>query len=169
MARKAKSRKIPEPRIVNGEAHRAVEVTRAKDSGRFTVKRLAASGRILRRVSDSRSDSSQDGIKVRAYAVNDLLGEKAAAAATPGMKVSDALSWLESGAEPTSEESRKVVDLEYVITRARLLWADDETVSSWLYGNNSFLGGSRPIDVLETEGAAPVIEALDQESTGSFA
>jgi uncharacterized protein (DUF2384 family) len=39
----------------------------------------------------------------------------------------------------------------------------------WLVGSEPLLGGARPIDVVVTEGAAPVIRAIDGIAQGAFA
>ncbi len=39
----------------------------------------------------------------------------------------------------------------------------------WLVGQEPFLDGSRPIDVLAIRGVAPLIEALDGIDAGAYA
>jgi hypothetical protein len=55
-----------------------------------------------------------------------------------------------------------------VYSRARLVWGGD-TAIVWLESANAFLAGSRPLDVLRTEGPARVLLALDAEMGGGAA
>ena len=86
-----------------------------------------------------------------------------------GVPDSQCARWIRGEDSPNAENARAIVDLEYVVARARLLWSDDETVNLWLNGRNAFLGGARPIDVIMTRGVSPVVDALDQEMAGAFA
>ena len=74
-----------------------------------------------------------------------------------------------SGKEPLSSEmSRRVVDLHDVLTRILRIYGR-EAAALWLTGSEPLLGGSRPIDVLALEGAAPVIRAIDGIARGAYA
>jgi hypothetical protein len=66
-----------------------------------------------------------------------------------------------------SENERRVVDLEYVMSRLLRLYPRD-VAQTWLLSHNAHLG-SRPIEVLKLSGALPVIEAIDAEEQGAFA
>lgn len=66
-----------------------------------------------------------------------------------------------------SENERRVIDLEYVLSRLLRLYPRD-VAQTWLLSPNAHLG-SRPIDVLKLSGALPVIEAIDAEEQGAFA
>jgi uncharacterized protein (DUF2384 family) len=39
----------------------------------------------------------------------------------------------------------------------------------WLLGSEPLLGGARPIDVLVSEGAVPVVRAIDGIAEGAYA
>lgn len=74
-----------------------------------------------------------------------------------------------SGAEPIGAEmARRIVDLHDVLTRI-LRVHGREVAAQWLVGSEPLLGGARPIDVLVTEGAAPVIRAIDGIAQGAYA
>jgi uncharacterized protein (DUF2384 family) len=74
-----------------------------------------------------------------------------------------------SGKEPLSSEmSRRVIDLHDVLTRILRIYERD-AAALWLTGSEPLLGGSRPIDVLALEGAAPVIRAIDGIAQGAYA
>jgi uncharacterized protein (DUF2384 family) len=74
-----------------------------------------------------------------------------------------------SGTESISAEmGRRIVDLHDILTRILRLYGSD-AASMWLVGSEPLLGGARPIDVLVTEGAAPVIRAIDGIAAGAFA
>lgn len=108
-------------------------------------------------------------IQARTDAVAQALGSKAKLAQVLKVSPSQPTRWISGDEAPNSENTRAIVDLEHVVTRARLLWRDEETVSSWLNGRNAFLDGARPIDVIALHGSGPVIEALDQETAGVYA
>jgi uncharacterized protein (DUF2384 family) len=74
-----------------------------------------------------------------------------------------------AGSEAVSAEmGRRIVDLHDVLTRILRVFPKD-AAAMWLYGAEPLLGGARPIDVLVTEGAAPVIRAIDGIAQGVFA
>ncbi|MFS0852542.1 hypothetical protein [Microbacterium sp. 179-I 3D4 NHS] len=108
-------------------------------------------------------------IPARTELVAKALGSRAVLARTLGVSNSQPTRWISGQESPNSENTRAIVDLEHVVARARLLWADDDTVNSWLIGNNAYLDGARPIDVITTQGSGPVIDALDQAMAGAFA
>lgn len=108
-------------------------------------------------------------IGLRADTVAKALGSRTKLAQLLKVSVSQPTRWIKGDESPNSENTRTIVDLEHVVTRARLLWGDDEVVNAWLTGRNGFLDGARPIDVIATEGSGPVIDALDQATAGAFA
>jgi uncharacterized protein (DUF2384 family) len=67
-----------------------------------------------------------------------------------------------------SEMGRRIVDLHDVLTRILRVYAR-EAAATWLVGSEPLLGGARPIDVLVSEGAAPVIRAIDGIAEGAYA
>ena len=74
-----------------------------------------------------------------------------------------------SRTEPVSAEmGRRIVDLHDVLTRILRVYSRG-AASMWLVGSEPLLGGARPIDVLVTEGASPVIRAIDGISQGAYA
>ena len=74
-----------------------------------------------------------------------------------------------SGTEAVSAEmGRRIVDLHDILTRI-LRVCPREAAAMWLVGSEPLLGGARPIDILATEGAAPVIRAIDGISQGAYA
>jgi len=74
-----------------------------------------------------------------------------------------------SGRETISAEmGRRIVDLHDILTRILRVYPR-EAASMWLVGSEPLLGGARPVDVLVTEGAAPVIRAIDGLAEGAYA
>jgi uncharacterized protein (DUF2384 family) len=74
-----------------------------------------------------------------------------------------------SGAEAIGQEmGRRIIDLHDVLTRILRVY-NRQAAAMWLVGSEPLLGGARPIDVLVTEGAAPVIRAIDGIAAGAFA
>ncbi len=104
----------------------------------------------------------------RTASVADALGSRSKLATLLAVSASQPTRWIDGDETPNLENARVIVDLDHVIARAGLVWKPAVT-TAWLSGHNSFLGGARPIDVIKTEGAAAVIEALDQELAGAYA
>lgn len=107
-------------------------------------------------------------ISQRVANVTAALGSNAKLATLLGISASQPTRWIQGDEAPNPENARAIVDLDYVVARAGLVWLP-EVVTEWLYGHNSFLGGARPIDVLKTQGSADVVDALDQELSGAYA
>lgn len=76
--------------------------------------------------------------------------------------------WVAGKEAVSAEMGRRIVDLHDVLTRIMRVY-DRDTAAMWLVGSEPLLAGARPIDVLVTEGAAPVIRAIDGISQGAFA
>lgn len=114
-------------------------------------------------------DAAGPDVQWRAKSAAEALGSRTRLADALGVSDSQPTRWSRGEDSPNAENARAIVDLEYVVARARLLWSDDETVNLWLNGRNAFLGGARPIDVIMTRGVSPVVDALDQEMAGAFA
>ncbi len=74
-----------------------------------------------------------------------------------------------SGTEAVSTEmGRRIVDVHDVLTRILQVYPR-EAAAMWLVGSEPLLGGARPLDVLVTEGASPVIRAIDGIAQGAYA
>lgn len=65
------------------------------------------------------------------------------------------------------KSQRAVLDLDYVLARLLRLYPK-ELADLWLTSYNHHLG-ARPVDVLQMEGARPVIDAIDAEEQGAYA
>jgi uncharacterized protein (DUF2384 family) len=68
--------------------------------------------------------------------------------------------WSAGTESISSEMGRRIVDLHDVLTRILRVYGR-EAAAMWLVGSEPLLGGARPIDILVSEGAAPVIRAID--------
>ncbi|MEO6990335.1 MAG: hypothetical protein ABI346_03785 [Candidatus Baltobacteraceae bacterium] len=66
------------------------------------------------------------------------------------------------------EIARRAIDLDHVLTRAAQIF-QPPVVLDWLLGGDPFLNGARPVDVLATHGAGPLLEALDGAAAGAYA
>jgi hypothetical protein len=65
------------------------------------------------------------------------------------------------------ENQRRVLDLDYVMSRLLQLYPKEQA-HIWLQSHNSHLG-ARPLDVLRSRGAGPVVDAIDAEAEGAYA
>lgn len=156
--------------------------TRGSRAARSTARSAARHGKVLaqggargRAASSARSEGRASatavdlGLQGRAANVAQGLGSRAKLAGALNVSASQPTRWISGEEAPNASNARAIVDLDYVITRARQLWGDDKTVGAWLQGANAFLGGARPIDAVMTQGVTKVIDALDQEMSGAFA
>lgn len=125
------------------------------------------SGRL--RGSESALAQFRAGFKVRTESAANALGGNTALADYLGVNKAQLSRWTSGDSLPTTENARVLADLDYVVTRLRLVWGDGFTVYNWLMGSNSFLEGARPIDILCLRGVAPVLEAIELEIAGAYA
>lgn len=84
-----------------------------------------------------------------------------------GVSGSQPARWRTGKERVSGENLRRVVDLDYVVTRLLMTW-EPTVARSWLDGDNPHLGG-RPIDVIRLRGPAAIIPALDAEDAGAYA
>lgn len=75
--------------------------------------------------------------------------------------------WRRSQEGIDPENQRRVLDLDYVMSRLLQLYPPD-LAREWLRSHNAHLG-ARPVDVLRQRGVAPVIQAIDAEAEGAYA
>jgi uncharacterized protein (DUF2384 family) len=76
--------------------------------------------------------------------------------------------WGAENESISAEMGRRIVDLHDILTRILRVYPR-EAAAMWLVGSEPLLGGARPIDVLVTEGAAPVVRAIDGLAQGAYA
>lgn len=104
----------------------------------------------------------------RAATVAEAIGNRAKLAKLLAVSPSQPTRWIDGTETPNPTNAQTIVDLDYVVARAGLLWKP-AVITEWLNGHNAFLDGARPIDVIKIHGSATVIDALDQELSGAYA
>ncbi len=77
-------------------------------------------------------------------------------------------SWTSRRYAISPEYAQRVIELHDVLVRALQVF-QPRTAMDWLVGNEPFLGGARPVDVLVTRGAAPLIDALEGIEATAYA
>lgn len=82
----------------------------------------------------------------------------------PGMVT----NWKNRRHRMSPEYARRVIELHDAFVRALQVF-QPQVLMQWLVGNEPFLNGARPIDVLVTRGAAPLIDALAAVESTSYA
>jgi uncharacterized protein (DUF2384 family) len=65
-------------------------------------------------------------------------------------------------------EADRSQDLHDILIRILCIYSRD-AAAMWLVGSEPLLGGARPIDVLLTEGAGPVLRAIEGIAEGAYA
>lgn len=68
----------------------------------------------------------------------------------------------------SADIERRIADLHHVLTRILRVFPKDAALM-WLHGFEPLLGGARPVDVLQTQGDAPVIRAIEAIAQGASA
>lgn len=109
------------------------------------------------------------GPQHRAEFVRDVLGGTRSAAAMLGVAPSQASRWVSGDSAPGPKQARVLVDVEYVLARLMILWADAGLARDWLETPNGHLGGIRPADWIRERGTAEVVEAIQAEAAGAYA
>jgi putative toxin-antitoxin system antitoxin component (TIGR02293 family) len=77
-------------------------------------------------------------------------------------------NWMTRRRNIGHDMAKRVMDLHDVLTRALQVF-QPQTAVDWLVGNEPFLDHARPIDVLVSRGAAPLIDALEGIDAGGYA
>jgi hypothetical protein len=96
------------------------------------------------------------------------LGGVTALARALGVSPSQPSRWRSGKEAPSPEVERRLIDLDHVVARAKLVWHPD-VVPVWLRSPNQHLYGQTPLGVLMTRGPAEVLLALDATDQGAFA
>lgn len=86
-----------------------------------------------------------------------------------GVAASQASRWASGESTPGPRQARILVDVEYVLARLMILWADADLARDWLQTPNGHLGGIRPADWIQARGTSEVIEAIQAETAGAYA
>lgn len=109
-----------------------------------------------------KSDESaiESVLQVRVALLIESLGSGAEVARLLDVNRSQPSQWRRGNEQPGPRTSQLLLDLDYVVAKARQAWSGRAAVD-WLTGANSALDGARPIDVLRSSGITEVIRALD--------
>lgn len=142
--------------------------TKKKPAATKRVHTSVASGRPAARRASSGRVAADDPLSVERvrYLAEEFGG--AQLAAIVGVNRSQPSRWIAGDERPGPAAAPLLIDLEHVLARARLVWGET-AARTWLDSANVYLGGGRPIDVLQISGPAPVLEALDAETWGGAA
>jgi len=97
-----------------------------------------------------------------------VLGSSAALGEWLGVARSQPGKWLSGQEHPSPHSERLVLDLAYVIERARQVWGHDGALRGWLTGSEPLLDGATPLDVVHGGDAPGVVKAIDGHLAGSY-
>lgn len=98
----------------------------------------------------------------------DAVGGLGRLAAMLGVSASQTSRWSRGEERPGIDAAPLLIDLEHVLARVRLVFAEP-SAGVWMTSANTYLSGARPIDVLALSGPGPVLEALDAQTWGGSA
>ena len=148
----------------------------SKTSGRNPTGRVAKRADTAQRASHKvRGARRASGVATgfgagpRTEFVRDVLGGTRTAADMLGVAPSQASRWISGESTPGPSQARILVDLEYVLARLMILWADVDLARDWLETPNAHLDGIRPADWIRARGATAVVEAIQAEAAGAYA
>lgn len=97
------------------------------------------------------------------------LGSQTALAEWLGVARHQPGRWLAGSMQPSQASRRLVIDLAYVISRARQLWQFDSALRAWLSGSEPLLDGAAPLDVVRFGHPTAVVDAIDAHLAVSYA
>lgn len=100
--------------------------------------------------------------------LSDVVGGRARLAEMLGVSASQTSRWAAGQERPGIQVAPLLIDLEHVLARIRLVWAEP-AATTWMVSHNAHLGGARPVDVLRLHGPGPVLDALDAGVWGGVA
>lgn len=106
------------------------------------------------------------GARERVERIVEVLGNNLTAEILHVSKSQPSL-WRSGRARVSTDFAKAVLDLDYVVSRLRMLW-DLDVVQDWLYGQNPHVWG-RPVDVMILRGPLAVMPALDAAEAGTYA
>lgn len=119
--------------------------------------------------SKSRSTPADDPLAPeRTRWLAEVVGGSGRLAALLGVSASQTSRWSQGQERPSVTVAPLLIDLEHVLARVRLVWADP-AAGVWMTSANAYLEGARPIDVLQLSGPGPVLQALDAQAWGGAA
>lgn len=98
----------------------------------------------------------------------DAVGGLGRLATMLGVSASQTSRWSRGEERPGVDAAPLLIDLEHVIARVRLVFAEP-SAGVWMTSANTHLDGARPIDVLALSGSGPVLDALDAQTWGGAA
>lgn len=84
-----------------------------------------------------------------------------------GVNKANVSNWIARKRDISPTIRQRITEVHDVLTRVHQVFAP-ALASRWLVGHEPLLG-ARPIDVMTTRGATPVIDALDAIAAGGFA
>jgi uncharacterized protein (DUF2384 family) len=153
----AEGTKTPQP-SKKAAGRFAAKAPARRAPGKSAVARSAAAPRVA-------ADDPLSAERVR-YLVDEFGG--AALAEILGVNRSQTSRWVSGKERPGPAAAPRLIDLEHVLARARLVWGET-AARTWLESSNVYLDGARPVDVIRLSGPAAVLEALDAETWGGAA
>lgn len=148
---------------------------RGQDSAPASVDAWTASGPVT---PPARPAPASDGRRVapaldplapeRTRWLADTVGGGGKLAAMLGVHASQTSRWATGQERPGARVAPLLIDLEHLLARVRLVWAEP-AATTWLTSANAYLDGSRPVDALALRGVGPVLDALDAGAWGGAA
>lgn len=137
----------------------AADSTRPTRRGRTTS---AASSAKLKK------PSSTGIFTMKVRSASAALGSQAKLADWAGVNRAQPGRWADGDTEPSANTARAVTDLEFIIARAGMVW-DETVIPDWLNGNNAFLGGATPLEMIRQGRTSEVLDAITGDESGVYA
>lgn len=156
------------PRKVSAKKKTTAKASAAKTGAAAKARDIRTWARTAARPEVKAHKARLPQVDFRAQAVIDATGSNTAAAKLLAVSKSQTSRWSRGEEHPGPDKARLLLDVDYVYSRAQLIWGGD-AVNAWMLGSNMLLDGARPIDVVRERGPADVIAALDAEASGTFA
>lgn len=110
----------------------------------------------------------RDLLALKVRSASRALGSQANLAAWVGVGRSQPTRWADGSTQPTADTARAVTDLEFIVSRARMVW-DESVIPEWLHGHNAFLDGATPLEMIRRGRTSEVLDAISGDESGVYA
>ena len=86
-----------------------------------------------------------------------------------GVDVAQTSRWANGESVPDADHAHVLLDVDYVLSHALMVWATPDVARDWLTTPNAHLDGITPIRWIKMHGTAEVVDALRAEAEGAYA
>ncbi|RRD60498.1 helix-turn-helix transcriptional regulator [Leucobacter sp. OH1287] len=120
------------------------------------------------RFSEQLPRTQQLGLAERITWSAEVFGSSAKLAEWLQVSPSTLSRWQSGKTTPDAARAQWIIDLDFIAARAATVWGSG-ALTPWLNGNNAFLGGATPLDMIRHGRTSEVVMALSAEGSEVYA